>query len=136
MSTVAATSTLDPAFERCIRENAPKVEQAISDLSAATTFLVESVCAVERSTAQRQQQEQQFAAMRSQMQRQCDARRASGQTPPKATDEDGSFDACQAADAYDNMSAAVIVNGTYTPPAALALAAHVLVDLRLSHTTH
>src|SRR5215469_2492484 len=43
---VVKSRALELAVEQCVRENAPKVESAVADLSQATDFLVQKVCAV------------------------------------------------------------------------------------------
>jgi hypothetical protein len=120
----------------CIRANASKVEQSIEPLTAATEFLVGSVCAQEiAAEAQRVQSEAQ-QRMIDAAQRACDSGKSA---VPKQQDAGRrGYDAC----ALLETSKVGVEAGGWTiyapapkPPAATALAAKLLLDLRLARAT-
>lgn len=137
--TQASVSALDPALERCIRENAPKVELAVNDLSAATTFLTQSVCANESAAVTQAQMRAQTEAIRARMQQMCDASKAPGAASAHVGNGEESYDACQMVQAYGGAEETMLMANlapTEGGPAATSLAARMLLDLRLAHTSH
>jgi len=127
--------------EQCIRDNAPKVEQAINPLNTAVDFLVGDVCAEPIAAELERRQLAYFANMQQQAKKQCEARPKP--TPPagaKAEDNEETDPCTPGALDYT----ALVSNGGWTmfgagasraePPQATALAAKLLLDLRLART--
>jgi len=128
-------------IEQCIRGNAAKVEAAVPDLSQAVDFLVGKICAEpiakENARVLRNQQER----MAADWQKMCDEEKAAKRTNSTTTDRQNmGVDYCALGkvgfagiDPYtddDNGGPMYIGAGS---PAAIALAARLLLDLRLAH---
>jgi hypothetical protein len=128
----AAPAAIPPALERCIRDNAAKVEATVPDLGHASEFLVSDVCAVPLNEERMRLAKIMFDKQAARMKSICAAAKASGHRSPE--DDDGS-DACSTGFDSDDMTA-LYANGfgnqgVQTPPAT-ALASQLLLDLRLS----
>ena len=124
------------AIEECIRMNAPKVEQSIESLTAATDFLVGSICAQEIATEAQRVQNQAQQRMIDAAQKACDTEKAADSKQQDAARR--RIDSC----ALLETSRAGLGAGGWTiyapaikPPAATALAAKLLLDLRLARMT-
>lgn len=140
---------LAPAIERCIRDNAAKVEAAVPDLKRAVDFLVDDVCAepVARENARKQAISVKQSAAH--FQKMCDEEKARASRGSTKNKNEGDVDACAMAgiasigiantnayadsdDEEDNDDPSFVGTG---PPAAIALASRLLLDLRLSDTS-
>jgi hypothetical protein len=156
--TVAADVTTPPPdpyaspIEQCIRDNAGKVEAAIADLNQGVDFLVGKVCAapIAEHNQERVKLQQQQNALR--MRSLCDDQ-ATAQAAAKsdsAKPENGRFvvngvDYCAVLKSaststaqplpYDPWLPAPGIVST-NPPAAVALAAQLILDLRSAHKHH
>ena len=130
-------------IEQCIRDNAAKVEAAVPDLIQSVDFLVSDVCAV--SVAAEQTRQQQLANERrySQWDKMCEAQKAARKNAKPDADSDKNMAAfCDnnnmfrvgfiTEPASDDDSGTSYIGGA-KPAAAVALAARLLLDLRLSH---
>jgi hypothetical protein len=142
----AQTAPADPyanPIEQCIRDNAAKVEPVIADLNQAADFLVGKLCAVQIAdqTTQRLKQIQQNNAER--IRSLCDQQTAA-KDDRKSDDSASPVDYCaiiKNASAHPSLAQAPQydpwvaggVNTNALPPAAVALAAQLLLDLRASH---
>ncbi len=125
----AEPTALTPALEQCIRTNAVKVEASVPDLDKAVEYLVAEVCAVSTADQLAQQAKAASDAQAAQMKAVCDKRKASAKS---SDDED---DGC---DSIDFAGGSVLYASGFSslmtaPPAAKALAASLLLDLRISH---
>jgi hypothetical protein len=145
-----ATPPSDPyasPIEQCIRDNAAKVEISIADLNQAVDFLVGKVCA--GPIADHNTERQKFVQQRNaeNMQKLCDEQNAA--KPADASKPDASkpdptkvngVDYCQifknAARTtmqpvpYDPWASGLTLTGNNNPPAAVALASQLLLNLR------
>jgi hypothetical protein len=137
----AADSKIDPATETCIRDNVLKVERAIDDLGQATTFLTTNICAVPVAAETARRQRQYTEAYNAQWAKMCDEQKATTKTKKK---DELSFDPCtisattkigflNIAGADEEELSSTIYTSGIASPAATALAAQLLLDLRLSH---
>ena len=125
--------SLRQAVEQCVRQNASRVESAIADLGQATDFLVQKICAqplAEQTAFQTQQAQQEQNAR---LQKLCDEQKS------KRSDDGGrkGLDACSMQD-----QSLILMFGTSAPylpafgnaePDTIALAAKLLLDLRIAH---
>lgn len=151
---VAADTTSQPPadpyaspIEQCIRDNATKVEASIADLNQAVDFLVGKVCAgpIAEHNAERQklQQQRNFENM----QRLCDEQNAAKQADASKPDADKAnankpvgVDYCLVIQnlqrsiiqplPYDPWAPGLIIGVNNNPPAAVALASQLLLNLR------
>ena len=141
-SLVRADSPADsmPAgLEQCIRDNAASVEKAVPDLTQAVDFLVTDVCAVPIAQEQERQAKVMADKQAARMKAVCASMKASGDTTSSSEDGDlSSPEMCNPAFTDDDLTS-VYVTGfgaqSVHQPAGNALAAHLLLDLRLSHST-
>jgi len=137
-ATPSAAAGLVPQFAACIRENAPKVEQAIPSLNDGVEFLIGKVCAPEASAQLRQELADAQAETRRQQCERQKAQTAAGH-PPIA-----GLDMCSTAAGGSNTNYADFLlplmmmmrsgSGGIAMPTAdgAALAAKLLLDLRLA----
>jgi hypothetical protein len=150
-SAVAADTTPQSAdpyaspIEQCMRENAAKVEASISDLNEAVDFLVGKVCA--GRIAEHNQERQKFVQQRNyeNMQKLCDEQTASKAADASKSDSSKptGVDYCLLVRntqravlqpvPYDPWAPGVIFGTNNNPPAAVELAAQLLLDLRAQH---
>jgi hypothetical protein len=121
-------------IEQCIRDNAAKVEASIADLNQAVDFLVGKVCA--GPIADHNMERQKFVQQRTfeNMQKLCDEQSAA---KPAAIDycqlvKNASRTTMQPVP-YDPWSSGALLGGNSSPPAAVALASQLLLDLRAAH---
>ena len=127
---------MTPAIEQCIRSNAAKVEAAEPDLTKATDFLVSYECALpivqERNRINRIQQE----ALAARTKQQCEDRVAQ-QKKMDPSNTNRTYENCDQIGALFTNLTGMDSLSTYgpvpKPVAAIDLAAHLLIDLRLSH---
>lgn len=127
---------LSASLERCIRDNAPRVEAAIADLNAGVDFIVGDLCAGPIAAEQADQMAQASEKQRAKLAQYC----AEAHQPPKDKQEKTLEDAyCGEGFKIGFLTEPSDV-GSYTiygpgprPAAAVALAAQLLLDLRLSH---
>jgi len=132
---------------QCVRDNAPRVEAAISDLAQATKFLVEDVCAVPVARENAERMAKQTEAANAQWQKMCDdeknAKEVSkskgtgtlsfGCSMMKATQRVGVVNTnAYVQDVVDSDDEYMFVG--QGSPTAVALASSLLLDLRLSHS--
>jgi hypothetical protein len=134
---MAQTSDAVPrAVEECIRSNASKVEQSIESLTAATEFLVGSVCAQEIAAEAQRVQSQAQQRMIDAAQRACDSEK-SAVTKQQDTGRRG-YDACALLETSKPGLEAegwTIYAPAPKPPAATALSAKLSLELRLARAT-
>jgi hypothetical protein len=128
-----AQSAEASTISECILANAPKVEQAIASLPEATEFLVGSVCIVPITNEQRRIQQLVMEKYRTAQRKICDTKKAEGKSTKIGAGED-SYDPCDMLDQQAGSEPAgwTIFAGKQSDPAATALAAKTLLDLRLS----
>jgi hypothetical protein len=119
--------------DQCIRDNAAKVELAVSDLNQAVAFLVDNVCAQPISDEHARKTRQATEQYQRQMQDACDKEKSQ----PKNAKPTPGMSFCDLAGAthigfsgIDQYTAGSVQG----PPAAVALASKLLLDLRLSHS--
>ena len=132
LPTCADPLMLAPDLESCIRDNAAKVEVVEPDLNRAVDFLVSNVCAVPLANDGETRAKQMLAQQKVQTQAACDKMKSTGAKP---TGEDD-YDPCSLVDLPDMTAAytTMFQNAGNRPAAATALAAKLLLDLRLSHS--
>jgi hypothetical protein len=139
---IAAEAELAAPVAACIRDNAAKVEQAIPSLTDGVQFLVGHICAREVSAeAQRQVAENQRQT-RERMRKMCDELAKQPQPQPAGNERSYLAMFCDPAamrvgfDAYDGLgggyTAYFAIGGAQGGPASTALAARLLLDLRLA----
>jgi hypothetical protein len=117
--------------EQCIRGNAVKVSAAISDLNQAVDFLVEKLCAEPIAADNDRQSKENIAARTAQLKEKCAKSETDGGYPHRTKDM-----MCAFGDSgldLDFAGGTVIYGLASKPPAAVALAARLLLDLRLAH---
>jgi len=134
------TAALAPAIAQCISGNAAKVEAAVPDLNQAVDFLVSDVCAepvaADQARATRRSTEQQTARM----QKICDEKTAN-KSDPKDIKADAWSGYCGTlkigflTEPNDDEGGYTLYgyNALNKPAAAVALASHLLLDLRFAH---
>jgi hypothetical protein len=126
----SAEEALDPSIAQCIRDNAPAVEQAVGSLNDAVDFLARKVCAVPVAAFAERVRVDAMKEWSDRMKANCLKTRAHTAT---ANDEP---DPCDSNFDYTGFSLLATRTGlpeTPAPPGATALAAKLLLDLRLSH---
>lgn len=129
--------TLAPAIAQCINDNAAKVEATVEDLGKAVEFLVSDVCAEPVSAEQSRVLKAQTEAQAAQMQKMCDESKT--QSTSAKSDKGAGNVYCSYVRASfltepGEMSYTIYAPSlSSAPPAAIALAAKRLLDLRLSH---
>ena len=139
-----SSTPLDPAIEKCIRDNAPKVETAIPDLTAATDFLVTKLCAEPVAALNDRESERQHDRTVAQWKDYCDKQKAAASERPgkqanamaswcESPGGGAAFGVLIAPSEDDEYGGVLSYLNTTPPPSAVALAAHLLLDLRLSH---
>lgn len=133
----ADDAPLAAPVEQCIRGNAIKVSAAIPDLSQAVDFLVDKLCAkpiAEDSAAAQRAAMQKYA---DRQRKNCDDWKKSHPSAAPASGNEDQANPCQLASMMGDDSAfswtIVAARPTVSPPAAVALAAKLLLDLRLAH---
>ena len=138
----ADTATaLAPTIEQCIRDNAAKVEATIPDLNEAVLFLVGSVCAEPVANENQRQNSLRMERYSAHWKQMCDAQKSAAKSEPLDREtRKPAYDACAMLDYKvgfltepDDIDATAYVVGL-SPPSALALASHLLLDLRLAHS--
>jgi hypothetical protein len=129
------SDTLPRAVEECIRGNAPKVEQSIESLTAATDFLVGSICAQEISVETQRVQNQAQQRIVDAAQKACDAQKAETKQQDTGRRVIDSCTLLETSKAGLEGAGWTIYAPVVKPPAATALAAKLLLDLRLARAT-
>jgi len=138
----AADEALPPPIAQCIQDNAAKVEAAVGDLNQAVDFLVGDVCAepiaAEQARATKRFAEQQSAHWK----KMCDDMQSDKAKKP-GTDVAKGYEAwcsnvkvgflTEPVGDDEEGGSYTFVSGAAHPPAAVALASRLLLDLRLSH---
>jgi len=138
-STPAATPKDQTA--QCIRDNATKVERAITDLNQAVVFLVDKVCAEPVAAENARRAAEQSRRMSEYWQKLCDAQKAAvaekhdaESNPAKGVDycmmSKVGFTGVEQYSEDDDGGAAYVGSGS---PSDVGLAARLLLDLRLTH---
>jgi hypothetical protein len=135
----ADDAELAAPIDQCIRGNAVKVSAAILDLNAAVDFLVEKVCAKpvadDAIAAQRTLMDQYHDRLR----KTCETWKAAHPNGDAATPgNEEAYNPCQMADATNDEGGGInwalyVTRTGSASPAAVALAAKLLLDLRLAH---
>jgi len=129
---------LAPEIAQCLRDNATAVESVEPDLTKATDFLVIDACAAPIAKDQQRQNAQRLQASAERNRAQCQQRVAQ----QKQLDESSTparngrvYENCDFN--YDNALAGTqilsIINVPQRPAAAVALAAKLILDLRVAH---
>jgi len=129
-------------IEQCIRENAPKVEIAVSELNAAVGFLVDKICAEPVASENTRLATIQQEKMAAYWQKMCDDQKAAKGGDAEKNNNSKAIGANYCAmgkigfaglEQYlpDDESGPVYMGSG--SPAAVALASRLLLDLRLSH---
>ncbi len=118
--------------DQCIRDNAAKVEKAVADLNQGVDFLVNNLCAEPVAAEQARQTKATMDKQAVRWQEACDKEKA---TPGGASGGMGAM--CSSFQMGMLSGASEEDEGPYFagfhPPSAVALAARLLLDLRLSH---
>lgn len=139
----APLSAYPGLVEDCIQENAPKIELAFQDLNQGADYLVLKVCAVPiaEETARRQRAIQEASAARAQQL--CDQQNAAtaGDKPANGASAPSPNYCALAKLLSQTLSAqpfrfdpwSPIAPAGTAPPAAIAMAAKLLLDLRAAH---
>jgi hypothetical protein len=121
-----ATNEIPKPIEQCIRDNAPAVEKAISRLPDAVAFLVSDLCAKPIADEQTRLQRERWAPIQERLRKQCAQRKTK---PTPGLDTNGEEDPCfDMGDVFDFTAG----GGSQKLPAATALAAKILLDLRIA----
>ena len=131
----AVSADVPKPVEQCIRDNAGKVEQAITSLTEATEFLVVDICAKPIAEERRRGQVAAFAAAKAQYKK-CESEKSAKSSRPTENDD---YDECALARSQDAGVETIVVTATETrPPGAMAFAAQTLLSLRLAkmNATH
>ena len=134
-----AVDGMTPAIAECLQKNAAAVEAAEPDLTKATDYLVADICAQPVAEEQRRITAIRTEQVAQRNRAQCQARVAQQKqqdesvTPPR---NGRVYENCDLS--YDNAVAnaqmlPVIINIPQRPPAAIALAAKLILDLRVAH---
>lgn len=134
-------TTLSAPVEQCIRGNATKVSAAIPNLSEAVDFLIEKVCAKPVADDAAAAQSAGMKQYSDRLRKNCDTWKVSHPNTDTAapSGNEDAYNPCQLADATEGDDGAfnwTIFAGranSVAPPAAVALAAQLLLDLRLAH---
>ena len=129
------SETLPPTIERCIRDNAAKVEAAEPDLTKAVDFLVGYVCAMPVAQERNRQNLARSRQLAQQNQTECEQRVAQRKaTAPNAVVEDCGRYVRNLNNTVNPLDLLGMVGTQLKPAAAAGLAAQLLLDLRLSHS--
>ncbi len=133
----ADDAALAAPIEQCIRGNAIKVSAAIPDLNQAVDFLVDKLCAkpiAEDSAAAQRAAMQKYA---DRQQKNCDDWKKSHAPAAPASGNEDEANPCQLAGMMGDASGfswtITAARPAAAPPAAVALAAKLLLELRLAH---
>lgn len=132
----ASADELAAPVAQCIRDNAPKVEAAVADLDKAVDFLLQDVCAEPLAAEQARASKASSAEQSARWQKLCDENKTKG---PKEKSTDISSLYCSSAkigfltEPDDGGWTLYAPSSIAEPPAARALAASLLLDIRLSH---
>ena len=118
----APSALLAPEAEACLRDYAPRVERAIEDLSQATAFLVNQVCAEEVVAAQRDRQRESRHRVAARMRARCETDAAN---PPNW---------CSIVDTDADADTELAVGWQTPPHSTTAFAARLLLELREQRT--
>jgi len=135
-ATEETATTMAPSVEQCIRENAPKVEKAIASLTDAVDFLVNDVCAVQISEQMGALQQATMKKFYANQKKTCDEKKAAGKSTKVGAGQD-SYDFCEMLGSEESTATEFTgwtLYGKQSSPQATALAAKLLLDLRLSHS--
>jgi len=135
-ATDEAAATMASPVEQCIRDNAPKVEKAIASLTDAVDFLVNDVCAVQISEQMSALQQATTKKFYANQKKSCDEKKAAGKSTTVSAGQD-TYDPCEMLDSQESLTtefAGWTLYGKQSSPGATALAAKILLDLRLSHS--
>jgi len=120
----------DPAIAQCIRDNAAAVEQAVVSLNDAVEFLTQKVCAVPVAANAERAREDASKKWADEMKANCERMKANAaKSDEDATMCDQNFD-------YSGFTLVAMRGAlpeTPAPADATALAAKLLLDLRLAH---
>ena len=135
-------ATLAAPIEQCIRDNAGKVEATIPDLNQAVDFLVGDLCAQPIAARQAAQQAEMMQDYRKNLKDACAKHAAVSKSESKAASDKPAFDMCANLDVSgvgfltepNEDSNYTIFAAGGRPTDATALAAKLLLDLRLAHT--
>ena len=136
----AADPAMPPAIEKCVRDNAAGVEAAISDLNQGVDFLVGNLCAEPIAAEQARQNKENSDRQAAHWKAMCDAEKAAARVKPDA--KDPMTNLCSSMrigfltepnGGEDGEDTYISLAGGAKPPAATALAARLLLDLRLAH---
>ncbi|MBL6852220.1 MAG: hypothetical protein ISS15_08265 [Alphaproteobacteria bacterium] len=136
----ADDTALAAPIEQCIRSNAIKVASAVPNLNEAVDFLVEKICAKPIADEAAVQQANVMKQYSDRLRKNCDTWKAAHPNTDAASvsGNDESYNPCQLADTAGDSGG---INWTIfagrtpseAPPAAVALAAQLLLDQRLAH---
>jgi hypothetical protein len=130
---------ISPAIDQCIRSNAASVEVSIADLNQAVDFLVGNLCAVPIADEQAQQTKANTEKQRARWTQAC----AEEQNSKPTSSDNKTVNAMSLfcsnmkmgflTQGSDDDTGYIIYNAGAKPPAVVALASQLLLDLRLSH---
>jgi hypothetical protein len=129
-------NALAAPIERCIRDNAAQVEAAEPDLTKAVDFLVGYVCAAPIAEERSRETLARNRQIAQQNQTDCEqrvAQRKTAATPNPVTEDCTRFtrNLATTSNIFDVFN---VVSAQLKPPAAVQLAARLILDLRLAHT--
>lgn len=136
----AGETALAAPIEQCIRDNAVKVSSVVPNLNEAVDFLVDKVCAKPIADDAAAQQAVVMKQYSEQLRKNCDAWKSAHPNADTASSEDDeAVNPCQLSsmtgeDGGINWMIFTSRVAPAAPPAAVALAAQLLLDLRLAHT--
>jgi len=126
-------------IEQCIRDNAGKVETSIDNLNQAVDFLVGKICAEPIAKENARVTKIQQDRVAAQWKAMCDKRKAAPDTGTRGRSnvdfcamQGMGFTGVMSAD-DDDEDSLPSYSGLNLPPSAVALAARLLLDLRLAH---
>jgi len=125
-----APNDLPKPIEQCIRDNAPAVERAIDRLPDAVDFLVDDVCAKPIAEQEERDRLASVAKIKESWDKTCAARKSK---PKSSAQSDDDFDICAAsASSLDYTGGSYMaITGFNKPAGPTALAAQLLLQLRL-----
>jgi hypothetical protein len=126
----ASTQGIAPAIEKCVRENVSAVETTVPNLNDAVSFLIDDVCAqpiAEEESRQGKLMEQQSEA---QTRKRCNELKAKKQ--PTQIDK-LVLDTCSENSGAVGYTGVTLYGAAQRPALATSLAAHLLLNLRMTH---
>jgi hypothetical protein len=125
-----ADEGMDPTIAQCIRDNAPAVERAVDSLNDAVEFLTRKVCAAPVAAFAERVRNDALKKWADQTKANCLRMKATAAKSDDAATCDENYDYSTGLTIFASRET---LPGGAAPPDATALAAKLLLDLRLAH---